>query len=555
MCGILAILGSSEPAPKLRKKALALSSRLRHRGPDWNGVFASEDSILVHERLAIVDLENGAQPLLNEDDTIALTVNGEIYNHEKLRQDLIEKGHTFKTHSDCEPILHAYESFGDDFVDTLSGDFAFVLYDSKTKSYLAARDPIGVVPMYIGWHKDGSVWFSSEMKSIKDDCYKFQPFPPGHYYSSKTKGFVRYYNPKWIEESIPALQTEAEVLPKIRDAFEKAVVNRMMSDVPYGVLLSGGLDSSLVASIASRHAEKRIEDHEQTRAWWPRIHSFCIGLKDAPDLKAAREVADYIGSVHHEYHFTVQEGIDALPEVVKHLETYDVTTIRASTPMFFLARKIKAMGVKMVLSGEGSDEIFGGYLYFHNAPSEEEFHKECCRRIKHLHSFDCLRANKSTMAWGVEARVPFLDKDFLNVAMDVHPAHKVCTVDGKRRMEKYILRKAFEVQPGEKPYLPDSILWRQKEQFSDGVGYSWIGGLKEYAENEISDEEFSKRETYFPDDTPTTKEAFLYRRIFEGIYPGKECQETVAHWVPTWGASSDPSGRAQKVHLQTTETN
>ncbi|GAM20643.1 hypothetical protein SAMD00019534_038180 [Acytostelium subglobosum LB1] len=554
MCGILAILGSSEPAQQLRRKALGLSARIRHRGPDWNGVFASEGAILTHERLAIVDLDSGAQPLLNEDETVALTVNGEIYNHEELRSFYLSSGkHTFKTHSDCEPIVHAYEDEGDSFIDKLSGDFAFVLYDTKTKSYLAARDPIGVVPMYIGWGKDGAVWFSSEMKALKDDCFRFQAFPPGHFYSSKTKQFVRYYNPKWFDEHIPSFQPEAEVLTQVRESFEKAVVSRMMCDVPYGVLLSGGLDSSLVASIAARHAEKRVEDNEQTRAWWPRLHSFCVGIKDAPDLKAAREVADYLGTVHHEFYFTVQEGIDALADVIRHLETYDVTTIRASTPMYFLARRIKAMGVKMVLSGEGSDEVFGGYLYFHNAPSAEEFHKECCRRIKALHSFDCLRANKSTMAWGVEARVPFLDKHFLEAAMNVDPSHKLCKdADGKPRMEKYILRKAFEVKEGEKPYLPHSVLWRQKEQFSDGVGYSWIGGLKDYTESQITDEEFEKREFMFPDDTPTTKEAYYYRRVFESLYPGKECRDTVAHWVPTWGASQDPSGRAQKVHLQTT---
>ncbi|EGG22449.1 asparagine synthetase [Cavenderia fasciculata] len=554
MCGILAILGSSESPQQLRKKALSLSSRIRHRGPDWNGVFSSGDSILTHERLAIVDLESGAQPLLNEDETIALTVNGEIYNHKALRELYLSSGkHTFKTHSDCEPILHAYEEEGDNFVDSLSGDFAFVLYDTKTKSYLAARDPIGVVPLYIGWGKDGSTWFASEMKALKDDCVRFQSFPPGHYYSSKTKEFIRYYNPKWFDEHVPEFQTEAQALALIKESFEKAVVSRMMCDVPYGVLLSGGLDSSLVASIASRHAEKRTEDNEQSPAWWPRLHSFCIGLKDAPDLAAARDVAKYLGTAHHEFNFTVQEGIDALPDVIRHLETYDVTTIRASTPMYFLSRKIKAMGVKMVLSGEGSDEVFGGYLYFHNAPSKEEFHKECCRRIKALHNFDCLRANKSTMAWGVEARVPFLDKHFLETAMAIDPVHKLCTdPEGKKRMEKYILRKAFATTGAEKPYLPDSVLWRQKEQFSDGVGYSWIDGLRDHAESEVSDEEFAKCDIYFPDDTPATKEAFFYRRIFEQIFPGQQCRETVAHWVPTWGASSDPSGRAQKVHLQTT---
>jgi asparagine synthase (glutamine-hydrolysing) len=540
MCGILAILGSALSPQDLRKLALVCSAKLRHRGPDWNGVYQHGNNILTHERLAIVGLGNGAQPLLNPEGTLALSVNGEIYNQLELRKDLSK--YTFLTHSDCEPILYLYQEHGDDCVKYLRGDFAFVVYDSETGNYLAARDPIGVFPLYIGYHADGSIWFSSECKALKSECAKFEAFPPGCYYSSKTKTFQRYYTPKWWEESIPKGPSPStqESLKELRESFEAAVVRRMMCDVPYGVLLSGGLDSSLVASIVSRHAENRTEDHEKSRAWWPRLHSFCIGIQGAPDLVAAKQVADFLGTVHHEFYFTVQEGIDALRDVIYHLETYDVTTIRASTPMYFLARRIKAMGVKMVLSGEGSDEIFAGYLYFHLAPNAEELHKECCRRVKNLHKFDCLRANKSTSAWGVEVRVPFLDQEFLDVAMAVNPQEKIC---GKGKIEKYVLRKAFDTP--EKPYLPDSILWRQKEQFSDGVGYSWIGGLKAHAEKEISDDLFSRAHLLFPDDTPDTKEAFYYRRIFEQMFPEKSSRESVSHWVPTWGASKDPSGRAQ----------
>jgi len=548
MCGILAILGSAENPQELRKRALALSASLRHRGPDWSGVFQSGNSVLTHERLAIVDLETGAQPIMNENDTIALTVNGEIYNYQSIRDSLLPK-HSFRTRSDCEPIVHLYEEVGDECVKQLRGDFAFVLLDTVTGHYLAARDPIGVVPLYIGWHKDGSVWFASECKALKDDCEKFQAFPPGYYYSSKIRDFHRYYTPEWYGEGVPSGDSPISQggLANLREALEKAVVRRMMSDVPYGVLLSGGLDSSLVAAITARHAERRVEDNEKTRAWWPRLHSFCIGMKGAPDLIAAKKVADFLGTVHHEFYFTVQEGIDALRDVIWHLETYDITTIRASTPMYFLARRIKAMGVKMVLSGEGSDEIFGGYLYFHQAPDAQEFHKECCRRVKNLYKFDCLRANKSTAAWGLEVRVPFLDQEFLDVAMGVNPNEKLC---GKGRIEKWVIRKAFETP--DDPYLPEDILWRQKEQFSDGVGYSWIGGLKEHAERAVTDDEFAKRHEAFPFDTPETKEAFYYRQIFEQLYPDKNTRTTVSHWVPTWGANKDPSGRAQLVHVAAT---
>jgi asparagine synthase (glutamine-hydrolysing) len=399
-----------------------------------------------------------------------------------------------------------------------------------------------VCPLYYGYSEDGAVWFSSELKALKDDCKTFFEFPPGHYYSNKTNGLKRYYNPPWWDEAV--IPSTKIALTELRVAFEEAVIRRMMCDVPYGVLLSGGLDSSLVAAITARHAEKRIEDHERSRAWWPRLHSFCIGLQGAPDLAAASEVAKFLGTVHHEFHFTVQEGIDAIPNVIQHLETYDVTTIRASTPMFFLARRIKAMGVKMVLSGEGSDEVFGGYLYFHKAPNKEEFHKETVRRVKHLHYFDCLRANKSTAAWGVEVRVPFLDKRFLDVAMTIDPEMKLCGSNGK--IEKHLLRSAFDTK--ENPYLPDNILWRQKEQFSDGVGYSWISTLKAHAEAQVSDKDWEAREQRFPYNTPQTREAFWYRSLFEEMFPQESAIKTVHAWIPTWSASTDPSGRVQQVH-------
>jgi asparagine synthase (glutamine-hydrolysing) len=548
MCGITAVVNSKADPQELRRRLVALSSRLRHRGPDWNGVViqtGTQVNGLAHERLAIVDVNTGAQPLRNEAGNIALTVNGEIYNHELLEAEQLKHKHTFATRSDCEVIVHMYEEIGDGLVDLLQGDFAFVLCDDT--KFLAARDPIGVCPLYYGHGADGSLWFASELKALKDECTEFHEFPPGHFYSEKSGGLRRYYNPPWWDEAI--IPTARPALDVLRTALEDAVVRRMMCDVPYGVLLSGGLDSSLVASIASRHAEKRVEDHERTKAWWPRLHSFCIGIDGAPDLIAARDVAGFLGTVHHEFHFTVQEGIDALPSVIWHLETYDVTTIRASTPMFFLSRRIKAMGVKMVLSGEGSDEVFGGYLYFHRAPNKDEFHKETVRRVKNLHYFDCLRANKSTMAWGVEVRVPFLDKKFLDVAMGIDPEMKLC---GNGKIEKYLIRSAFDTK--ENPYLPDSVLWRQKEQFSDGVGYSWIAGLKEHAEHQVSDEQFALRKEKYPVNTPETKEAFFYRSIFEQMFPEDSSIKTVYNWTPTWSSSSDPSGRVQQVHQAHTST-
>lgn len=557
MCGILAILAAREQQQHLlRQRALQLARLLRHRGPDWSGIHVSDSlkSALVHERLSIVDVDGGAQPLFNEDNSIVLTVNGEIYNHQSIRDELC-KEHKFKTASDCEVILHLYEQFGPlETCKRLSGDFAFVLLDEAKGTVFAARDPIGVVPLYMGKGHDGSsLWLASEMKALKEDCSEFEVFPPGTMLTAsltrddngglvsiQNMQMVRYYDPSWFSD-LPEPESD---LDKLRCRFEDAVVKRMMCDVPYGVLLSGGLDSSLVSSIVVRHSERRIEDHEQSKAWWPRVHSFSIGLAGAPDLIAARVVAKFLDTVHHEFHFTVQEGLDALRDVIWHIETYDVTTIRASTPMYLLSRRIKAMGIKMILSGEGSDEVFGGYLYFHNAPSAEEFHRETVCRIKNLHKFDCLRANKSTTAWGLEVRVPFLDKDFLDVAMGINPREKQCS---KGKIEKFLLRKAFDTK--DRPYLPDSVLWRQKEQFSDGVGYGWIDSLKAHAESQISDEEFARCADVFADDTPTTKEGLLYRKLFVSMFPGPCCRETVSHWVPTWGASADPSGRAQQIHM------
>ncbi|KAB1210253.1 Asparagine synthetase [glutamine-hydrolyzing] 3 [Morella rubra] len=481
MCGILAVFGCTDNSQAKRSRIIELSRRLRHRGPDWSGLHCHGNCYLAHQRLAIVDPTSGDQPLYNEDKTVIVTVNGEIYNHKQLREKL--KSHQFRTGSDCEVIAHLYEEYGEDFVDMLDGMFSFVLLDTRDNSFIAARDAIGITPLYIGWGLDGSVWFASEMKALSDDCERFMSFLPGHIYSSKQGGLRRWYNPTWYSEDIPSTPYDPLLL---RETFEKAhsklllaVVKRLMTDVPFGVLLSGGLDSSLVAAVASRH----MAEVESACQWGSQLHTFCVGLKGSPDLKAAREVADYLGTRHHEFHFTVQEGIDAVEEVIYHIETYDVTTIRASTPMFLMSRKIKSLGVKMVLSGEGSDEIFGGYLYFHKAPNKEELHRETCQKIKALHLYDCLRANKSTSAWGLEARVPFLDKEFINVAMSIDPEWKMVRPD-LGRIEKWILRNAFDDEHN--PYLPKHILHRQKEQFSDGVGYSWIDGLKDHANKQNS---------------------------------------------------------------------
>ena len=503
MCGVLGILDIKSDHNKLRKQALEQTKLQRHRGPDWSGIYTSENAILAHERLAIVDLVSGGQPLLNKAGTHALAVNGEIYNHRELRET-ITCGYEFQTESDCEIILALYEEKGIDFLDDLIGIFAFVLYDQERDLYLIARDHMGINPLYIGYDQVGNFYVASELKAIEEQCITISQFPPGRYLTSKMEEPVSFYKRDWMQFS--NIQNNDTKITELREALEESVRSHLMSDVPYAVLLSGGLDSSIVAAIAKKFAPKRIEDSSKTPAWWPRLHSFSIGLEGSPDLKAARQVADHLGTVHHQLNYTIQEGLDAISDVIYHLETFDVTTIRASTPMYLMARKIKAMGIKMVLSGEGSDEIFGGYLYFHKAPTAREFHDETVRKLKKLYLYDCLRANKSMAAWGVETRVPFLDKIFLDVAMRLNPKDKMC---GDGIMEKHILRKAF------KDYLPDSIVWRQKEQFSDGVGYSWIDSLKEYADREISDTQLEQAQQRFPFKTPLTKEAYLYRQIFE----------------------------------------
>ncbi|EEC75023.1 hypothetical protein OsI_11112 [Oryza sativa Indica Group] len=536
MCGILAVLGAAD--------------WLKHRGPDWSGLYQCEGNFLAQQRLAIVSPLSGDQPLYNADRTIVVVANGEIYNHKKIRKQFASK-HTFSTGSDCEVIIPLYEEYGEDFVDMLDGVFAFVLYDTRTKTYMAARDAIGVNPLYIGRGSDGAVWISSEMKALNEDCVEFEIFPPGHLYSSAAGGLRRWYKPQWFAENVPATPYQPLLL---REAFEKAVIKRLMTDVPFGVLLSGGLDSSLVAAVTKRHLIKT----EAAEKFGAELHSFVVGLEGSPDLIAAREVADHLGTIHHEFHFTVQDGIDAIEEVIYHDETYDVTTIRASTPMFLMARKIKALGVKMVLSGEGSDELLGGYLYFHFAPNKEEFHKETCRKVKALHQYDCLRANKATSAWGLEVRVPFLDKEFINVAMSMDPEWKMYNAD-LGRIEKWVMRKAFDDE--EHPYLPKHILYRQKEQFSDGVGYNWIDGLKAFTEQQVSDEMMKNAAKVYPHNTPVNKEAYYYRMIFERLFPQESARETVPwgpsiacstpaaiEWVEQWKASHDPSGRLIASH-------
>ena len=549
MCGIFGILDIKTDVSELRTKALELSKLLRHRGPDWSGIWNNHNAILCHERLAIVDVDNGAQPLTNRNENLILAVNGEIYNHNELTAEHAAD-YPFKTKSDCEVILPLFEQFGSEFIDNLKGMFAFILYDDATGDYLIARDHMGIIPLYTGFDEHGNFYVASELKALVPVCKTVQEFPPGHYLHSKTGKLVKYYQRDWREyDNVAANETN---LDQLREAFEKAVKSHLMSDVPYAVLLSGGLDSSLVSAVAAKYVAKRVEDKGRSDAWWPRLHSFAVGLEGAPDLLAAQKVADMIGTVHHEIHFTIQEGIDAIRDVIYYLETYDVTTIRASTPMYLMSRKIKAMGIKMVLSGEGSDEIFGGYLYFHKAPNAKELHEETVRKLDRLHMFDCARANKATCAWGVEARVPFLDKEFIDVAMRLNPQDKMC-VDG--RMEKWILRKAFD--NGE--FLPPEILWRQKEQFGDGVGYSWIDSIKDYAEEMISDQQMKTAEFRFPVNTPDTKEGYLFRTIFEENFP----QETAVKCVPggksiacstvealAWDESflnaADPSGRAMK---------
>ncbi|MGB2079534.1 MAG: asparagine synthase B [Vibrio sp.] len=548
MCSIFSILDLKTPADTLRPIALEMSKKLRHRGPDWSGIYASDNAILAHERLAIVGLNSGAQPLYSSDKKHILAVNGEIYNHKELRARYADT-FDFQTESDCEVILALYQDLGEDLLEELNGIFAFVLYDEEKDTYLVGRDHIGIIPLYQGYDEHGNYYVASEMKALVPVCTTVSEFPPGSFYSSAMDEPKRYYQRDWMEYA--AVQDNLSSKEELTAALEAAVKRQLMTDVPYGVLLSGGLDSSITSAIAKRFAAKRIEDDEQSQAWWPQLHSFAIGLEGAPDLAAARDVADKLGTVHHEMTYTVQEGIDAIRDVIYHIETYDVTTIRASTPMFLLARKIKAMGIKMVLSGEGADELFGGYLYFHKAPDAKEFHEETVRKLLALNMFDCARANKSLAAWGVEGRVPFLDKEFIDVAMRLNPADKMC---GNGKMEKHIVRECFE------HYLPESVAWRQKEQFSDGVGYNWIDSLKAQAEEKVTDQQLENAKFKFPYNTPTTKEGYLYREIFNELFPLESAAKCVPggpsvacssakaiEWDESFKDNADPSGRAVKA--------
>lgn len=550
MCSVLGILDIKSDIDQLRKQALQMSKVQRHRGPDWSGIYVNDKAILAHERLAIVDIDNGAQPLYSKDRNLVLSINGEIYNHKDLEKNLT-KPYDFQTESDCEVVNALYREKGVNFLKDLNGIFAFVLYDNKTESYLIARDHIGICPLYTGYDEHGNFFVASEMKSLIGHCKTIEEFPPGHYMYSKDSKPKKYYDPEWQNyDNVKANETDRSLL---RRSLEDAVHRQLMSDVPYGVLLSGGLDSSILAAIAKKYAQRRVETNDLKDAWWPQLHTFAIGLKDSPDLAAARDAADFIGSVHHEFHFTIQEGLDAVHDVIYHIETYDVTTIRASTPMYLIARKIKSMGVKMVLSGEGADEIFGGYLYFHKAPNPESLHEETVRKITQLHLFDCLRANKSMAAWGVEARVPFLDREFIDVAMTINPEAKM---SGNKRMEKQILREIFA------DYLPESIRNRQKEQFSDGVGYNWIDTLKKVADKEISDQKLKNARFRFPINTPESKEAYFFRSIFEEHFPSDDAARCVPGgpsvacstpnalaWDKALKNVIDPSGRAvQNVH-------
>ena len=551
MCSILGVFTSSGQAQLLRREALAASRRQRHRGPDWSGIWSDDDVLIVHERLAIVDVESGAQPLVDAGRNTVLGVNGEIYNHRELRAQTPE--YTYTTGSDCEVILALYAREGERLLARLNGIFAFVLWDAAHKRYLIARDPVGVMPLYYGHDANGALWAASEMKALAPHCDDMAVFPPGCYLDSEASEIRRYAEHAWRD--FEAADEPADPCA-LRTGLEAAVHRQMMCDVPYGVLLSGGLDSSVIAAIAHRFAALRIESDDTEGAWWPRLHSFAIGLEGSPDLAAARVAAQAIGTQHHEFHYTLQEGLDALDDVVAHLETYDVTTIRAATPMFLLARRIKAMGIKMVLSGEGADEIFGGYLYFHKAPDPRAFHEETVRKVERLHLYDCLRANKAMAAWGVEARVPFLDLDFLDHAMRIDPAARMA---GRGRPEKAILREAGV------GLLPDEILWRQKEQFSDGVGYGWIDGIRDHAKAQVSDGDLAAAATRFPHNPPATREAFLYRALFERHFPGEAAARTVPGgasiacsspeaiaWDETFADNADPSGRAVEVHTHAT---
>ncbi len=552
MCGIVGVFDLKADAKELRTQVLEMSKKIRHRGPDWSGIYCGDKAILAHERLAIVDPQSGGQPLYSKDKKLILAVNGEIYNHQELRDQLKDE-YDFQTKSDCEVILALYRKKGANFIEDLNGIFGFALYDVENDLYLIARDHIGVIPMYIGWDKFGNFYVASELKALEGYCNKIEPFLPGHYLYSKEGKMTKWYARNWVEfDEVKNNQTNIDTL---RTELEASVHRQLMSDVPYGVLLSGGLDSSIVSAIAKKYANKRIESGDTQEAWWPQLHSFAVGLIGSPDLIAAKKVAEHIGTIHHEVHFTVQGGLDAIKDVIYHLETYDVTTIRASTPMYLLARVIKSMGIKMVLSGEGADELFGGYLYFHKAPNASAFHEETVRKLSKLHLYDCLRANKALAAWGVEGRVPFLDKEFMDIAMRINPEDKMAK-DGK--MEKWILRKAFE------SYLPASVAWRQKEQFSDGVGYSWIDSLKELVAKKVTDDQQLNAKFRFPINPPMSKEEYYYRSLFTEHFPSDSAASCVPS-VPSvacstpealaWDASFknmiDPSGRAVKsVHTE-----
>ena len=552
MCGIVGIFDIKEQSSELRNKALRMSQKIRHRGPDWSGIYCGGHAILCHERLSIVDPQSGKQPLYSPDGRQVLAVNGEIYNHQAIRQ-ATAADYEYQTGSDCEVILALYRAHGIHFLEQLSGIFAFALYDEERNEYLIARDPIGVIPLYIGHDADGKTYVASELKALEGFCDEYEPFLPGHYLYSREGVMRRWYTRDWMDYE--AVKDNGADIDSLRVGLQETVKRQLMSDVPYGVLLSGGLDSSIISAIAQKFAARRVEDGGQTGAWWPRLHSFAVGLKGAPDLEKARLVAEHIGTVHHEINYTIQEGLDALRDVIYFTETYDVTTVRASTPMYLLARVIKSMGIKMVLSGEGADEIFGGYLYFHKAPSARAFHEETVRKLGKLHWYDCLRANKSLSAWGVEGRVPFLDRDFLDIAMRLNPKAKMCP---GQEIEKKILRQAFA------DLLPEEIAWRQKEQFSDGVGYSWIDTLKRITSEQVSDEQMAHAAERFPIHTPLCKEEYFYRSIFEEHFPSRSaalsvnqeasvaCSTSIAlEWDAAWKQMNDPSGRAVSgVHQQ-----
>jgi asparagine synthase (glutamine-hydrolysing) len=555
MCGIVCAFDIKSNSGEVRSNVLKMAKKVRHRGPDWSGIYSNNNAVLAHERLAIVDPTSGKQPIISDDGLKVIAVNGEIYNHVILREKHVPD-YNFKTKSDCEVILALYQKKGVDFLNDLNGIFAFALYDSSVDKYIIARDHMGVIPLYMGWDKDNTFYVSSELKSLEGVCNKIELFPPGHYLDSIDGKLTKWYGPNWTSfDSVKDSETKIKL---IHDSLSAAVKRQLMSDVPYGVLLSGGLDSSITSALAKKYASKRIESNDQQDAWWPQLHSFSVGLEGAPDLKAAKIVADHIGTVHHEINFTVQEGVDAIRDVIYHLETYDVTTVRASTPMYLMARAIKSLGIKMVLSGEGADELFGGYLYFHKAPNAKEFHEETVRKLDKLHQYDCLRANKSLAAWGIEGRVPFLDKEFIDVAMEINPEDKMIK---NGRIEKWVLREAF------KDYLPETVLWRQKEQFSDGVGYSWIDSLKELVSKEVSDSDFKNASKIFPINPPQNKEEFYYRSIFKDHFPSDAAAKSVPsvpsvacstpqalEWDEAFKNMNDPSGRSiSNIHNESYE--